>query len=922
MRRLVVLDVVWRRVVLLDVPYGHGLLRVVVRLRELRLRLVWLRVFLRVRVFLRLRILRLRELRILRLRELRILRPRELRMLRKLWMLRRVRVRELRMLRRVRRNFDACGGHVFLADRGYHYHSASSCVLAAMDVGGLDELLVGWALDGFGLYAVLDAAGALSDPMHDLDECRGAAVLGEYRYYVTASLPHAPPCLRGAFEAPTRAVASPLIVLAGLVCGLRAACLLADPYWTDEAWSALTYGGLWGVCYPMMDVVLLLELWHACEITAAVSPQVFAGVPAPLMLLLGSASRASAVGDFGIQFMADYLRSRGNGWEWLKICQIYYVVLGLLTDSAYFLLTTQQRLFEVLLCVAVVYAALPTHWALGGASRTRDDEKDENRESNLSFSSAIIGDVTAQFTPSGAASKLDLECDEEADYRASMDWRDGAAVRAPAELAAVAAAEVLGASGVAEDAAAYAVELEAAATAESPASPLDRGDRGRRREPRQEAPDGGLLDDALRVVRLMEALPMRVMDLADFAAFGKIPRSSDGLARDRRDGDYVVFVSHRWWGPTTPDADFHGSDGRDATRVKYGLIKRGIEAIVRKEKLDRSRVCVWMDFACIEQDDAKTQKLGVQSLIAWASRVDVLLVPVKPALADCEAFDAADAPAGLRNYGERAWCRLECYVFLCLAEMAGVRLKCFGYGASARGCPGGGARGETRTATSPLRHLRVLDLSFCRFRALDATLLAEAVVGADELRVATLKLAGAPSAAASPALARSAGLDARKSLARGGAGDGEVAGLHHDCALRHLDVAANGFGLAGTRALARSAAAAKHLLVGLVERSVTIDVGLEGNADVSSAVRHEINLQHALVKYSRNRAMGLSIETPSSRAGASRPARRFSPRHAARSLSGAPTRAKRRLHGHYSYLSAGSVIADLAAKTARAAAVS
>ena len=46
MRRLVVLDVVRRRVV------GHGLLRVVVRLRELRLRLVWLRVFLRVRVFL------------------------------------------------------------------------------------------------------------------------------------------------------------------------------------------------------------------------------------------------------------------------------------------------------------------------------------------------------------------------------------------------------------------------------------------------------------------------------------------------------------------------------------------------------------------------------------------------------------------------------------------------------------------------------------------------------------------------------------------------------------------------------------------------------------------------------------------------------------------------------------------------------
>ena len=249
-----------------------------------------------------------------------------------------------------------------------------------------------------------------------------------------------------------------------------------------------------------------------------------------------------------------------------------------------------------------------------------------------------------------------------------------------------------------------------------------------------------------------------------------------------------------------------------------------------------------------------------------------------------------------------------------------------------------------------LRHLRVLDLSFCRFRALDATLLAEAVVGADELRVATLKLTGAKlgdAGVAALARALSAGLDARKNLARGGAGDGEVAGLHHDCALRHLDVAANGFGLAGTRALARCLAAhldvftslvldgnavgsrgaallaaacadpmglerpcfaylglndaqiggdgAKHLLVGLVERSVTIDVGLEGNADVSSAVRHEINLQHALVKYSRNRAMGLSIETPQLQSrGLATGAARFSPRHTSRSLSGAPTRAKSR----------------------------
>ncbi|KAH8045687.1 hypothetical protein JL722_14073 [Aureococcus anophagefferens] len=113
-----------------------------------------------------------------------------------------------------------------------------------------------------------------------------------------------------------------------------------------------------------------------------------------------------------------------------------------------------------------------------------------------------------------------------------------------------------------------------------------------------------------------------------------------------------------------------------------------------------------------------------------------------------------------------------------------------------------------------LRHLRVLDLSFCRFRALDATLLAEAVVGADELRVATLKLSGRAFGGErrGARLALSGPRRAQEPRARR-RGRRRVAGLHHDCALRHLDVAANGFGLAGTRRVAVPRGAPRRLHV-------------------------------------------------------------------------------------------------------------
>lgn len=67
---------------------------------------------------------------------------------------------------------------------------------------------------------------------------------------------------------------------------------------------------------------------------------------------------------------------------------------------------------------------------------------------------------------------------------------------------------------------------------------------------------------------------MRVVPLTAFEAHGRIPRSSDGLARKHAKGDVVVFVSHRWWGPGTPDVLYEGADGREVGGVKYPRPRR------------------------------------------------------------------------------------------------------------------------------------------------------------------------------------------------------------------------------------------------------------------------------------------------------------------------------------------------------------
>ena len=79
--------------------------------------------------------------------------------------------------------FDDCGGHVNL-HAGYHYHAHTGCP-TEITQSDTHAPMVGYALDGFALYAMLDANGAEAT---NLDESRGHydEVRG-YHYHMAAA---------------------------------------------------------------------------------------------------------------------------------------------------------------------------------------------------------------------------------------------------------------------------------------------------------------------------------------------------------------------------------------------------------------------------------------------------------------------------------------------------------------------------------------------------------------------------------------------------------------------------------------------------------------------------------------------------------------------------------------------------------------
>ena len=77
--------------------------------------------------------------------------------------------------------FDDCGGHINL-HQGYHYHSTTGCTDTPTSEDG-HAGLIGYAVDGYGIYAMRDALGK----EESLDECRGTTDTTRGYHYHAAS---------------------------------------------------------------------------------------------------------------------------------------------------------------------------------------------------------------------------------------------------------------------------------------------------------------------------------------------------------------------------------------------------------------------------------------------------------------------------------------------------------------------------------------------------------------------------------------------------------------------------------------------------------------------------------------------------------------------------------------------------------------
>jgi YHYH protein len=97
---------------------------------------------------------------------------------------------------------DACAGHPDMSS-SYHHHDVPPCLLDRAPNG--TATLVGYALDGFGVYVVKDAAGALPGNA-SLDACHGTTSTVPwngrptriYHYVATLEYPYTVGCFHGA----------------------------------------------------------------------------------------------------------------------------------------------------------------------------------------------------------------------------------------------------------------------------------------------------------------------------------------------------------------------------------------------------------------------------------------------------------------------------------------------------------------------------------------------------------------------------------------------------------------------------------------------------------------------------------------------------------------------------------------------------
>ncbi|OLN85665.1 hypothetical protein CCHL11_08283 [Colletotrichum chlorophyti] len=136
---------------------------------------------------------------------------------------------------------------------------------------------------------------------------------------------------------------------------------------------------------------------------------------------------------------------------------------------------------------------------------------------------------------------------------------------------------------------------------------------------------------------------LKFMWYSEFVEFNRLPRSSDGLAREfdsakhERSGqvaEKVVFISYRWInkapGAKSPDDD---------NNTQYRRMINAIEGFLQlNPSVNRETLGIWMDHACVDQDDPNA---GVSALPMIIAQCDAMISLVDD------------------DYYTRGWCAVE-----------------------------------------------------------------------------------------------------------------------------------------------------------------------------------------------------------------------------------------------------------------------
>ena len=134
--------------------------------------------------------------------------------------------------------------------------------------------------------------------------------------------------------------------------------------------------------------------------------------------------------------------------------------------------------------------------------------------------------------------------------------------------------------------------------------------------------------------------PLKYVPYTRFSTLGRFPRSSDGMTEhvttSTRDSDvnFIIFFSYRWINPdpwaTTPD---------DVENTQYLRSIAAVKDVLKlRPDLDVNALGIWVDFACIDQDNPMP---GIAALPLAILQCDALISLVDD------------------NYHDRAWCSVE-----------------------------------------------------------------------------------------------------------------------------------------------------------------------------------------------------------------------------------------------------------------------